>query len=111
MLIGPNGSGKSNLLDIVGLLRAAPKDLAAAIREDGGIHEWIWRGDSPGEASWIEAIVEYPQGALAAAIRLGVRENNQRFEVVEERIENQHKGREQHRKPHFHYDTKGAARR
>ena len=104
VLIGPNGSGKSNLLDIVGLLRAAPKDLAAAIREDGGIHEWIWRGDSPGEASWIEAIVEYPQGAQPLRYRLGVRENNQRFEVVEERIENQHKGREQHRKPHFHYE-------
>lgn len=46
VLIGPNGSGKSNLLEMVGLLRAAPMDLAQPIRTGGGIHNWIWRGSN-----------------------------------------------------------------
>ena len=44
VLIGPNGSGKSNLLETVGLLRGAPQDIAAPIRESGGIRNWIWYG-------------------------------------------------------------------
>ena len=39
VLIGPNGSGKSNFIAAVGLLQAAPKDLAAPIRATGGIGE------------------------------------------------------------------------
>jgi len=31
VLIGPNGSGKSNLIEVLGLLQNAPKDLATAI--------------------------------------------------------------------------------
>jgi len=44
VLIGPNGSGKSNLLEVVGLLKATPRDLAAPVRESGGIRNWIWQG-------------------------------------------------------------------
>ena len=44
VLIGPNGSGKSNLLEVVGLLKAAPQDLAIPVRENGGIRNWIWHG-------------------------------------------------------------------
>ena len=105
VLIGPNGSGKSNLLDIMGLLRAAPKDLAAAILEGGGIHDWIWRGEAPDAPSWIEALVEYPECEQPLRYRIGVRENNQRFEVVEERIENEEPwDSEAHQKPYFYYE-------
>ena len=45
VLIGPNGSGKSNLLEVIGLLRAAPSDVMAPIREGGGSENWIWRGE------------------------------------------------------------------
>src|SRR4051812_24578922 len=45
VLIGPNAAGKSNLIEAIGLLRATPKDLAGAIREGGGIGEWLWKGD------------------------------------------------------------------
>ena len=41
VLIGPNGSGKSNFLEGIDLLRSAPRDLPAPIREGGGIHDWI----------------------------------------------------------------------
>ena len=45
VLIGPNGSGKSNLIEVLGLLHAAPTDLAAAIRAGGGVSEWMWKGE------------------------------------------------------------------
>ena len=102
VLIGPNGSGKSNLLEGIDILRSAPRDLVAPIREGGGIHDWIWRGKSEGTAH-IEAIVENPQGPQALRYRLGFVERGQRFELIEERIENEHsdKGRE---KPYIYYE-------
>ena len=45
VLIGPNGSGKSNLIEVIGLLKAAPSDVMAPIREGGGSDNWIWRGE------------------------------------------------------------------
>lgn len=89
VLIGPNGSGKSNLLEGIDLLRSAPRDLPAPIREGGGIHDWIWRGKPEGSAAHIEAIVENPQGSQALRYRLGFAERGQRFELTEERIENE----------------------
>ena len=44
VLIGPNGSGKSNLLETVGLLQGATREIASPIREAGGIRNWIWYG-------------------------------------------------------------------
>ena len=44
VLIGPNGSGKSNFIEAIGLLRAAPRELAGPVRDGGGIGEWIWKG-------------------------------------------------------------------
>ena len=89
VLIGPNGSGKSNLLEGIDLLRSAPRDLPAPIRAGGGIHDWIWRGKPEGSAADIEAIVENPQGSQALRYRLGFAERGQRFELTEERIENE----------------------
>lgn len=47
VLIGPNGAGKSNLIEVLGLLAAAPQDLAKAVREGGGADEWLWKGGRP----------------------------------------------------------------
>src|ERR1022692_4185832 len=44
VLIGPNGSGKSNLIEVLGLLQNAPKELATAISNGGPIDEWLWKG-------------------------------------------------------------------
>ena len=57
LLVGPNGSGKSNLIEIIGLLRAAPDNLHNTIRDGGGVHNWIWRGDPDQSFAEIEAIV------------------------------------------------------
>ncbi len=45
VLIGPNGSGKSNLIEVIGLLAAAPTNFSAPIREGGGSENWLWRGE------------------------------------------------------------------
>src|SRR5947209_8463110 len=52
VLIGPNGSGKSNLIEALELLRATPTAFATAVRDGGGVREWLWKGDAaPGAAS------------------------------------------------------------
>jgi predicted ATPase len=58
VLIGPNGSGKSNLIEAVGLLHAAPMSFAAAIRDGGGVQEWLWKGDKSNRPATIEAVVQ-----------------------------------------------------
>ena len=58
VLIGPNGSGKSNLIEVMGLLRAAPNDLFAPIREGGGSDSWLWRGKQKASEVRLEVVVE-----------------------------------------------------
>ncbi len=44
VLIGPNGSGKSNLLEMLALLKAAPKSLPAPLKEMGSDGNGCGRG-------------------------------------------------------------------
>ena len=90
VLIGPNGSGKSNLIEAIGLLQAAPKDLTGPIREGGGVRDWIWKGgESPPHAS-IEVVIENPKGPVSLRYHLAFAETGQRFQLSDERIENEH---------------------
>ena len=57
VLIGPNGSGKSNLIEVIGLLKAAPSDVMAPIREDGGGDNWIWRGEPTATEARVEVVL------------------------------------------------------
>ena len=57
VLIGPNGSGKSNLIEVIGLLRAAPSDVKAPIREGGGSENWIWRGEPKATDARVEVVL------------------------------------------------------
>ena len=60
VLIGPNASGKSNLIDVVGLLQAAPGvGLAEGMRNAGGAGEWLWKGNEGGtrERLWKGKVV------------------------------------------------------
>ena len=57
VLIGPNGSGKSNLLEVIGLLGAAPQDITLPIREGGGSDSWIWRGEPKATQARVELVV------------------------------------------------------
>ena len=87
VLIGPNGSGKSNFIEAVGLLQAAPRDLAGAIREGGGIGDWIWRGEPKASTARIEVRVENPKNQKGLYYRLVFGEKGQRFDVTDELIE------------------------
>lgn len=87
VLIGPNGSGKSNLVEAISLLRAAPTHLAAPVRDGGGIRDWIWKG-SPGATAALEVVVENPVGRQPLRHSIEFTESSQKFELVDERIEN-----------------------
>jgi len=89
VLIGPNGAGKSNLLEVLALLRAAPTHLPQPVKEMGGVREWLFKGPgSPGRAS-VDAVVEYLPGKKRLRHVLEITEHGERFEVVDERIENE----------------------
>ena len=72
VLIGPNGSGKSNLIEVIGLLKAAPGELTAPIIAGGGVANWIWRGErsTPSTAksvlAEVEAVLDYQNGKSGA---------------------------------------------
>jgi len=85
LIIGPNGSGKSNLLDAISLLQAAPRDLTTVVREGGGPQAWIWRGDRDGKGE-LEATISLPS-AWNLRHRLAFTEDNHRFSIVEEHID------------------------
>jgi predicted ATPase len=60
VLIGANGSGKSNLIEVISLLQAMPKDLGKVIRDGGGIEEWLWKKEEkclPGRTAQIEVVL------------------------------------------------------
>ena len=85
VLIGPNGAGKSNLIEAIGLLKAAPRDLHAPIRDGGGVHDWVWRGGTTGGIAQIEVVLPYgPNRQLRYT--LAFREENHRFRVNAEEL-------------------------
>jgi len=87
VLIGPNGSGKSNLVDVIGLLRSASKELAGWVRQSGGIRDWLWKGAKSPEA-YIDATITNPGHPMPLRHVLEFTEVAQRFELVDERVEN-----------------------
>ncbi len=89
VLIGPNGSGKSNLLEVIGLLQAAPTQLAKPVRDGGGVRNWIWKGQPDSSAS-VEAIVKVPNNYEALRHTIEFEESDQIFMLVDERIEREH---------------------
>lgn len=91
VLIGPNLSGKSNLIEALGILRAAPKDLAEPIREGGGIGEWLWKGSEKKAIAEIAVILDNPSGQQPLRYRLSFGMVGQRLELVDESLENKEK--------------------
>lgn len=102
VIIGPNGSGKSNLLESIALLRSAPEQLLTPIREGGGVRDWLWKGGQGTPTASAEVVIDNPKGAQSLRYRLAFTEVGQRFEIVDERIENE-KPIERHPQPYFFY--------
>ena len=75
VLIGPNGSGKSNLIEVIGLLSAAPSDVTAPIREGGGDKNWIWRGEPKAAAARMAIVVGPRKKGRRTRYSLGFRPN------------------------------------
>ena len=110
VLIGPNASGKSNLLETLGVLQAAPRDLAEFFRMNGPVSDWIWKGGAErGEESRIaeiRAVVDNPDGerpaekSLKYAIRIA--DSNERLQVVGESLENIAPHEAGQAEPHFY---------
>ena len=105
VLIGPNGSGKSNLLEAIRLLQAAPTDLAAPIREGGGISDWIWKGKPAASSVRIEVILTNPR-SQPLRYHLSFAEHGQRFELIEEKLTNE-QPLPGHDKPYIYYEFSG----
>jgi predicted ATPase len=101
VLIGPNGSGKSNLIEAVSLLQAVPRDISDPVRLGGGVRDWICRGNPQGKAR-IEVVVDNPNGAMPLRHVLEFHESGSRFELVDERIENE-KSQSGEPTPYFYY--------
>ena len=91
VVIGPNGSGKSNLMEAFELLRSAPLQLVAPIREGGGVEEWIWKGGDAQSrpAASVEVLVDYPPYERSLRYRLAFSAVGQRFEIDDEVLENE----------------------
>ncbi len=87
VLIGPNGSGKSNLIEAIELLHAAPTAFAAAIRDGGGVQEWLWKGGKAARPATMEAIIVGPGNEPDLRYRLTFAANGQRTEVIDEVVE------------------------
>ena len=85
LLIGPNASGKSNFIEAVGLLRATPQNLGDALREGGGMQDWLWKGDADAHGE-IDALLSYNK-SWSLRHRLVLAQVGQKLELVDERIE------------------------
>ena len=51
VIIGPNGSGKSNFIEALAVIHGTSqheKSLLKAIREGGGVRDWLWKSSIPG---------------------------------------------------------------
>ena len=110
VVIGPNGSGKSNLMEAFELLRSAPSQLVAPIREGGGVEEWIWKGGNSQfrPAASMEVLVDYPLYKRSLRYRLAFSAVGQRFEINDEVLENECCDNPQHHsQPFFYYRFNG----
>lgn len=92
VVIGPNGSGKSNLLEAIELLRNAPEQLSKSIREGGGVGEWLWKGEEGVPTASLDVVADNSiiyshHGNLRYSLSFTA--VNQRFEIVDERIEDE----------------------
>lgn len=92
VLIGPNGSGKSNLIEAIGLLKATPNNLMSPIRDGGGVVEWIWKGRPVPPVAEIDSTIYYPESRSRMPLRhkIAFAMVGQRFELVDEAVENEH---------------------
>lgn len=102
VLIGPNGAGKSNLINVLSILRGAPRNLPDAIRRGGGTKEWLWKGRDQLAPASVEITVESPTGIMPLRYGLSFMAAPNRFELCDEILENE-APQSGHEEPFFYY--------
>lgn len=107
VIIGPNGSGKSNFIEAIDLIRSTPStseksSLLAAIRDGGGVRDWLWKGAVKTPQASIDAVFDSPKGAADLRYIISFSEVGQRFEIQNERVENERPDAG-HDSPYFYY--------
>jgi len=87
LLIGPNGSGKSNLIEVMDLMRASPKDYSEITRRGGGIGDWVWRGAAQGVGT-IEVVLSRPSIRMTELLfhEIQFMNRNQQFHLWDETV-------------------------
>jgi predicted ATPase len=85
VLIGPNAVGKSNLIEIIGLLQAAPSNILSPIAKGGGPSQWVNLGRGlEGIGASIECEVEVPDHVNYRLQFYGTGRNG--FSILDERL-------------------------
>ena len=105
VLIGPNASGKSNLIEVISLLAAAPRDIQGPIQKGGGVLDWLWKGALGLAKATVDVTVEYPKGPQPLRYRLSFTETGARFTLKGEVIANE-KPFDDKPTPYLYYDYK-----
>lgn len=103
VIIGPNGAGKSNLLEAVALLQSAPDQLLKPIREGGGVRDWLHKVGAGTPVAALDVVLNYPKGPQNLRYGLEFTEVGQRFQIEDERIENEAPDGPNHTQPYFYY--------
>jgi len=119
ILIGPNASGKSNLIETLGVLQAAPSDLAGFFRMNGPVSDWIWKGgaerDREHRIAELDAVIDNPDGEHPAekSLRYTIRiaDSNERLQVVGEKLENIAPYESGQAEPHFYLSAENGRAR
>ena len=101
VLIGPNGSGKSNLIEVLSLLAATPNDLLEAIREGGGVDNWLWKGKRDGVDATIEVSLRILRRRLNYRLSFG--KAIHRLDVRHESVEPVKSSNTGIKQPEFYY--------
>jgi len=103
VFIGPNGSGKSNLIEAIGFMRSAPKEIQEVTRKGGGVGEWIWKGGVRKDAS-MEWVVTKRHG-IRPPLRHFICFNSvaQSFSFTDERVEDSEPADPREQEVDFYY--------
>jgi predicted ATPase len=59
------------------------------VKEMGGVREWLWKGPESIRTATIDVVLNYEKGKMPIRHVLRVTEHGERFEIVDERIENE----------------------
>lgn len=102
VIIGANGTGKSNLIEALDFLHNAPTELLKPIREGGGISDWLWKGSDVTPVASIETVFKYNELKTIKHV-LSFTSVQQRFEITDERIEDEKPVTDRYDQPYFYY--------